>query len=376
MSLSHRRHFLQVASLATAGLITGSCYAGQFGNRSQAPSGRARGSGPLKVGFVYLGPVGDFGWTFTHEQGRQQLQKALGDQVITHAVENVGDEDAEAVIRLLAEDDHHVIFTTSFGFMDPTLTVAQDYPDRIFMHCSGYKLAPNLGTYLARFEQPRYLTGIIAGSMTQSQRIGYIAAFPIPEVIRGINAFTLGVRSVNSEARVIVNWIETWFNPQVERSAAQSLIDDGADVLTQHSDSVAAIELAQDAGIYAIGYHSDMSSFGPDAHLTAAVHRWGPFYQRTAAAILANTWTSTNTWQGFEGEMVDLAPLNPAIPAPVQEQVTAKRQAFATETASPFDGPIRDQQNQERVAANQSLSDDQQLSMDWFVEGVEGTIPT
>lgn len=363
-----RRSLLRCLSFTTAGLLLPACNRGS--------SGPTDPGGPLKVGLIYLGPIGDYGWTFTHEVARQEMQMALGDQIQAYGVENVdeGTGDALEVMRVLARDGHRLILSTSFGFMDATIQAASEFPEITFMHCSGYKRAENVGTYLARFEQPRYLTGMVAGRMTQTGQLGYVAAFPIPEVIRGINAFTLGARSVNPEVTVQVTWAESWYNPQIEEEIAQALIEGGCDVVTQHTDSVAPTQVAQSRGVYSVGYHSDMSAFGPAAHLTASVHRWGQVYTDLARSVLDGSWTSQDIWRGFEGDMVEIAPFHPDVPEDLKAQVMQKRQTFVDQTASPFDGPLRDQEGVERIGAEASLSDGDQLSMDWFVEGVEGQI--
>ncbi len=358
----NRRLLLQVASLAGAGFGLSNC--GQ--RRSSSPISE----GPLKVGFIYVGDVGDFGWTFAHEQGRLELQAALGDQVITTPVADVDDASAAEVIRFLAEDEHRLIFATSFGFGDGTLQVAQEFPDHIFMHCTGAERTSNVGTYLARFEQPRYLAGMIAGRMTTSDQLGYIAAFPIPEVYRGINAFTLGARSVNPKVTVQVEWIKAWIDPAQEARTAESLIANGADVITQHTDSIAAVRVGQAKGMYTIGYHSNMQAFGPDSHLTACVHNWGPLYTQIVNDVLAGVWRSQAIWAGWEAGIVDLAPIHPDVPSDLIEQVDLKRQAFIDQTASPFDGPIQDQTQRARVAEGEALNDADQLAMDWLVDGV------
>lgn len=234
---------------------------------------------PLKVGFVYVSSTGEAGWTYTHDQARLNLEKVFGDQIKTTFIENVAEgPDAERVITQLAQSGHELIFTTSFGYMNPTLKVAKRFPNVKFEHATGYKRSTNVATYFDRIYEARYLTGVVAGHMTKSNIVGYIAAFPIPEVVRGINAFTLGLRSVKPDATVKVLWVNTWFDPAKEREAANSLIDQKADIITFHTDSPAAVQAAEDAGIYAIAYHSDMSDFGPKAHLTAAVHNWESFY--------------------------------------------------------------------------------------------------
>lgn len=374
-----RRNFLRYATVAGSSFALNSCLAGR---NSRLP-GEATPiaspvvvNEPLKVGFVYVGPVGDFGWTYSHDLGRREMEANLQDKVKTTFVENVNEgADAERVIRQLALDGHKLIFTTSFGYMNPTIKVAKEFPDIVFEHCTGYKLAANVGTYLGRFEEPRYLTGMIAGKMTKSNVIGFIGTYPIPEVIRGIGAFTQGLRTTNPQGKVRVLWIQNWYNPAKEREAAQALINLGADVLTQHTDSTAAIQLAAEKGIYAFGYNTDMSKFGTQAHLTSAINKWGKFYIDTALAVINNTWKSQEIWHGIAQGIVDISPMNQAIPSDVQQLVYTKREQFIQGTAYPFDGPVKDQNGVVRVSKGKMLDDKQQLKMDWYVEGIEGSIP-
>lgn len=331
---------------------------------------------PLKVGFVYVSPIGDAGWTYQHELGRRQLEAELGDKVETKYVENVP-EGAESVrvIRELAASGHKLIFTTSFGYMNPTIRVAKQFPDVVFEHNTGYKQAENVGTYVARFYEGRYLTGLVAGSMTKSNTIGYVAAFPIPEVVRGINAFTMGLRRVNPEVQVKVIWVNSWFDPGKEREAADVLIAQGADVVTHHTDSTAATLAAEEKGVYSIGYHSDMSKYGPNAHLTASTHDWGDHYVATAKAVLDGTWKSRAVWSGIKEGMVKLAPLNKAVPQEVADLVAQSQDAIAAGTLHPFQGPVKDQDGKVRVAKGSTMSDQDLLTMDWYVEGVVGKLP-
>ena len=331
---------------------------------------------PLKVGFVYVSPIGDAGWTYQHELGRLQLEAELGDKVETKYIENVP-EGAESVrvIRELAASGHKLIFTTSFGYMDPTIKVAKLFPKVAFEHNTGYKQSKNVGTYVARFYEGRYLTGLVAGSMTKSNTIGYVAAFPIPEVVRGINAFTMGLRSVNPEAQVKVIWVNSWFDPGKEREASDVLIAQGADVVTHHTDSTAPTLAAEEKGVYSIGYHSDMSKYGPNAHLTASTHDWGNFYVATAKAVLDGTWKPDAVWSGIKEGMVKLAPLNKAVPQAVADLVANAERGIADGSLHPFQGPVKDQDGKVRVAKGSALSDKDLLGMDWYVEGVVGKLP-
>jgi len=330
--------------------------------------------GKLRAAFVYVGPVGDAGWTYAHDQGRRCAEKQLG-YVESSYVENVAEADAERVIVDLARRGFKVIFTTSYGYMDATIAAARQFPDTIFEHASGFKRAKNVGTYFGRIEQARYLTGLVAGKMTKTNIIGYVAAHPIPEVVRGINSFTFGVRAVNPKAKVHVVWTNTWYDPGTEREAAESLLNLGADVLAQHQDSPAAVQAASKRGRYAIGYHSDMSKFGGKNHLTAAVWNWCPLYVYILKQVRAGTWKSEDLWWGMERGVVDIAPLSPVVPGAVRQLVEERKKAIVQGKFDLFAGPIKDQGGRVRVPRGSTVSDAQQLSMDWFVEGVVGTIP-
>jgi simple sugar transport system substrate-binding protein len=331
---------------------------------------------PVKVGFVYVSPIGDAGWTFQHDQGRKQMEQALGNKVQTKYVENVAEgADAERVIRELAQSGNVIIFTTSFGYMNPTEKVAKQFAKTDFMHATGYKMGPNMGNYNARFYEGRYLTGVIAGKMTKSNILGYVAAFPIPEVLQGINAFARGARSVNPKAEVRVIWVNSWYDPGKEREAALTLISQGADIVTHHTDSTAVVQAAEEKGKYAFGYHSDMSKYGPKAQLTATTHQWGDFYTKQVQEVIAGTWKPTSTWGGYKEGMIKLAPLNPAVPADVKAMVTKLEGELKAGTFHPFAGPVKDQDGKERVAAGKVMSDDELGKMDYYVEGVAGKLP-
>lgn len=335
---------------------------------------------PIKVGFVYVGPVGDLGWTYAHDQGRLALEEAIPN-VETGYQENVPENpaDAERVIRQFAQDGYDVIFTTSFGYMDPTINVAQDFPDTTFIHISGFKTAPNVGTGFGKIEEPRFVSGQLAGMMTESNQIGYVAAFPIPEVIRGINAFTLGVREVNPEATVRVVWTNTWFNPQTERQAAEALLDGGADVIAQHQDTAGPQQAAEDRGVYGVGYNADMSPLAPDAVLTSAIWNWGPYYIDIVESVINGTWESEQYWGGWQDGVVDMAPIADFVPddirATIEEEVARFKSGEET-IYTIFTGPIADQTGEIRVPEGQAMTDEELLSMNWFVEGVEGEIPS
>lgn len=331
---------------------------------------------PLKVGFVYVGPTGDAGWTYAHDNGRKYLEEQLGDQVETTFVESVAEgADSERVINQLAKSGNKLIFTTSFGYMNPTLKVAKKYSDVAFEHASGYKQSANVGTYFDRAYEGRYLTGIVAGKMTKSNVIGYVGSFPIPEVVRGINAFTLGARSVNPDVVVKVVWVSTWYDPGKEREAAETMILQGADVITQHTDSPGPINAAESKGVYAIGYNSDMSLYGKKAHLTAAIHNWGPVYAAKAQAVLDGTWKAEDIWPGVADGIVDLAPFHEDVPQDVQDYVNAQKQAIGDGSLHPFAGPVFNQAGEAVVAAGTTMSDGDLLGFSWYVKGVEGELP-
>ncbi|MBA4358202.1 MAG: BMP family ABC transporter substrate-binding protein, partial [Desulfovibrio sp.] len=340
-------------------------------DKPAAPAATAVGgpkTGEIKVGFVYTSPVGDAGYSWAHDQGRLAVSRMEG--VKTSFVEAVKEgADSERVIENMARGGYDLIFTTSFGFMDPTMKVAKDFPNVKFMHCSGFKSGPNVSNYFGRIYQARYLTGMVAGSMTKSNIIGYVAAFPIPEVIRGINAFTLGVRSQNPKAQVRVVWTKTWFDPALEKDAAISLLDVNADVIAQHQDSAGPQEAAQQRGKYSIGYNSNMASFAPKAHLTAAVWNWAPLYEAIVKEVRAGTWTGDRAiWWGMETGIVDIAPFGPMVPKAVQDKVLAQKAEFMKGVDKVFVGPIKDQGGQVKIPAGVKAEDKELLGMTWFVE--------
>ncbi|MEH6567887.1 MAG: BMP family ABC transporter substrate-binding protein [Halioglobus sp.] len=331
---------------------------------------------PTKVGFVYVGPTGDAGWTYAHDKGRQYVDEKFGDTVETTYVESVAEgADSERVIRQLAKTGHDIIFTTSFGYMNPTLKVAKSFPNVAFEHASGYKRSKNVGTYFDRAYEGRFLTGIVAGKMTKSNVIGYVGSFPIPEVIRGINAFTLGARSVNPDVIVKVVWVSTWYDPGKEREATETMILQGADVVTQHTDSPGPINAAQSKGVYAIGYNSDMSEYGEKAHLTSTVHNWGPMYAAKVQAVIDGTWKAEDVWVGLADDALDLAPFNDAVPQDVRDYVNAQKAAIVDGTLHPFAGPVKAQDGTVKVAAGETMADGDLLGFSWYVEGVDGALP-
>jgi simple sugar transport system substrate-binding protein len=331
---------------------------------------------PLKVGFVYVSPIGDAGWTTQHNRGREQMQAALGDKVTTSFVEKVPEgADAERVIRDLASQGHKLIFTTSFGFMNPTIKVAEEFPDVKFEHATGYKSAANVGTYNVRFYEGRYAAGVLAGKMTKTNTLGYVGAFPIPEVLQGINAFTLGARSVNPKVQVRVVWVNSWYDPGKERDAANALLGQGADIVTHHTDSSAVVATAEEKGKMAIAYHSDMSRFGPKAQLAAVTHHWGEYYTKTAQSVLDGNWKPGNLWGGMKDGMIKVEAFNASVPKEVVEQVEAKAAAIKAGEFHPFTGPIVGNDGKEIAAKGVVLTDEQLGRMDFYVQGVVGKVP-
>ncbi len=327
---------------------------------------------PLKVGFVYLGPIGDHGWTYAHEQGRQDAIKHFGDKIKTTIVENVPEgPDSERVIRSLSQDGHDLIFTTSFGYMNPTLKVAKRFKKVKFEHATGYKRSKNVSTFNARFYEGRAVCGTIAGHMSKSGSAGYIASFPIPEVVMGINAFTLAARKVNPKFETKVLWVSSWYDPAKEADAAKALIDQGADVIAQHTDSPAALQACEQRGLMAFGQGWDMSSFAPKAHLTAIANKWGVHYIKSIQSVMDGTWKAGDTWWGFKEGIIEMTPYNDRIPADVQAAANATRDGIIDGSAPAFAGPFNDQAGKQRVAAGSALNDGDLHKMDWYVEGVQ-----
>ncbi len=330
----------------------------------------------LKVGFIGVGPIGDLGWTYQHEVGRQAMQKALGDQVESVFIENVAEgADAERAIEQLARTGHKLIFTTSFGFMEPTLKVAAKYPNVFFEHATGFKRAKNVSTYAARFYEGRYIQGQIAAKMSKTGVIGYIVSFPIPEVISGINATMLGAQTVNPNIKVKIIWVNSWFDPPKEADAAKALIDQGADILTQHTDSPAATQIAEQRGIHSFGQSSDMIKFGPHAQLTANTDYWGGYYTRRAKDVLDGKWQSEDTWGGLDSGMVVMAPYT-NMPDDVKKMAMATEAAIKAGTLHPFKCPIVDQDGKTvECKGGSHLDNGQILSMNFYVKGIDDRVP-
>ena len=335
----------------------------------------AAAAAPLKIGFVYVSPVGQAGWTYQHDQARQAMQRTLGDQVTTNFVESVPEgADAERVMRDLAAQGHQLIFATSFGYLEPALRVAADQPGVKFEHAGGYKTAANLNTYNARFYEGRWLAGWLAGKSSQSGVAGYVAGFPVPEVVQGINAFTLGMQAANPKATVRVLWLNTWFDPPKEREAALALINAGADVLTNHSGSPAVPQAAEEKGVKLIGYQSDMRAHAPKAQLAAVTSDWSGYYTRVAQSVIAGTWQAKPMWGGMKDGMVKLAAVSPALAPAVRKELGAREKLLIAGKAGPFMGRLIDQAGQVRNERG-ALGDEAIARMDWYVQGVSGTLP-
>ena len=329
----------------------------------------------VKVAYVYVSPIGDAGWTYQHDLGRKAVEKKYGDKVSVSYVENVPEgADAERVINNLAKKGNAIIFTTSFGYMEPTLAVAKRYPKVAFEHATGYKTAKNVGNYLPRFYEGRYLGGIVAGETTQTNTLGYVAAFPIPEVIRGINAFTLGAKSVNPDIEVKVIWVNSWYDPGKEREAAEALLAQGADVVTHHTDSPAAVQAAQEKGKFAVAYHSDMSQYGPDAQIAAVVHNWEKYYIERVGEVMNGTWYPGSVWQGMKEGMVDIK-MNDSLSEGLKARITDKKAGIINGDIHPFQGPVTKQDGTLVVKLGETMSDGDMLNMNYYVEGVNGNLP-
>jgi simple sugar transport system substrate-binding protein len=332
---------------------------------------------PLKVGFVYVGPVGDAGWTFAHDLGRKHIEEKFGDKIKTTFVEKVPEgPDAERVIRDLVAQGHKLIFATSFGFGDAMEKVAKDHPDVKFEHATGYKTADNLRVYEGRFYEDAYMAGVVAGRMTKTNVLGFVGSFPIPEVLRNINAFTLGAQSVNPKVSTKVVWVNTWFDPPKEAEAAQSLINSKADVLLQNTDSTAVLQTAEKNGKYAFGWDSDMSAFAPKAHLASCVLTWGPYYEKAVNDVLNKTWKTEVTKWGTKEGMNDFIKVADFVSAEVKDEVEKIKAGLKDGSFAVFKGPIADNTGKERLAKDAVADDAWKGGIDFFVKGVEGSVPS
>jgi len=331
---------------------------------------------PVKAAFVYVGPIGDMGWTYQHHQGVEYVKSHMGDDVEIEYVESVPEgSDAERIIRTLARKND-IIFTTSFGYMNPTIKVAESFPDVKFEHATGYMRADNVSVYSARFYENRHVIGKIAGHMTNTNIIGYVASFPIPEVIRGINAAFLAARSVNPDVQFKIVWAYTWFDPGKEADAANALIAQGADVLMQHTDSTAIMTIAEEKGVFAFGQASDMSAFGPNAHLTSIIDVWGPYYLKRIMDVKNGTWESTDTFGGTEEGMLVLSSMSDQVPENVRSQAERTLLGLSKGLIDPFTGPINKQDGSPWLAAGETppMFPDV-ITMDFYVEGIDSKYP-
>jgi simple sugar transport system substrate-binding protein len=372
-----RRTWLLAAGTATVALLA-ACGKKETPPPAPAPvaSAPAPKPAPLKAAWVYIGPVGDAGWSFAHDQGRKAVEAEFGDKVQTSFVEKVPYGDAERVFRDLATQGNKIIFATSFGYMDAMLKVAGEFPDVKFEHATGYKTAANMNVYDARFYHDAYVSGILAGGMTKSNTLGFVASFPIPEVLRNINAFTLGAQSVNPKVKTRVVWIGSWFDPEKEGAAAQELINKGADVLLQNTDSTAVLQTAEKNGKFAFGWDSDMSAVAPKAHLASNMVYWGPYYKKTIKELMDGTWKGEQRtiWGKPEGAN-DVIKFNEAIPEATRKKAEEAAAAIKGGTLDPFTGPIVDNTGKERLAKDTKADQAWKDKVDFYVKGVEGKVP-
>ena len=337
--------------------------------------GSASAADKVKVGWIYVGPIGDHGWTYQHDQGRQRVVKELGDKVETVYVENVAEgPDAERAIERLARDGAKLIFTTSFGFMEATLKVAKKFPNVKFEHATGFKRADNVATYNIKFHEGRYVIGQIAAKMSKTATAGYVVSFPIPEVVSGINAFMLGAQSVNPDFKVKIVWVNSWYDPGREADAAKVLFGQGTDIIVQHTDSTAPLQIAEEQGKFGFGQASDMIKFAPKAQLTAIVDDWSAYYVNRTKALLDGTWKSTDVWGGIASGMVRLAPFT-NMPPEVVKMATETTEKIRTGKLNPFTGPITKQDGTQVGEPGKPLSNKEILGMNWYVKGIDDQLP-
>ena len=373
-----KRLLLKWASLATvagASLLAG-CGKKEEAAPAAAPAASVAKAEPLKIGFVYVGPVGDAGWTFAHDTGRKAIEAKFGDKIKTSFVEKVPEgPDAERVIRDLVAQGNKVIFATSFGYGDAMEKVAKDHPDVYFEHATGYKTAPNLRVYEARFYEDAYLAGIVAGKMTKSNMLGFVGSFPIPEVMRNLNAYLLGAQSVNAKAKLKIVWVSSWFDPPKETEAATTLLNGGADVLLQNTDSSAVLQAAEKAGKYAFGWDSDMSAYAPKAHLASAVLNWAVYYEKVVNDVLNKTWKTEDTKWGTKEGMNDFVKLADVVPDDVKKRVETAKAGLKDGTLAVFKGPLVDNTGKEVLGKDVVADDAWNSKVDFFLKGVEGKPP-
>jgi basic membrane protein A len=373
----YKRKWVQAAALT---VVTSAVLVG-CGKKEEAAAPAAAGAvaaaEPLKAAWIYVGPVGDAGWSFAHDQGRKAAEAKFGAELKTTFVESVPEgADAERVIRDLAQQGNKIIFATSFGYMEPMLKVAKEFPDVKFEHATGYKSADNMRIYDASFYQDTYLAGIVAGSMTKSNTLGFVGSFPIPEVLRNINAFALGAKSVNPKVKVKVVWVSTWFDPPKETEAAQSLINQGADILLQNTDSTAVLQTAEKNGKYAFGWDSDMSAFGPKAHLASAVANWGGYYIKAIEELKAGSWKTGRTVWGVKEGLNDLVKVADVVPADVKAKVEKAKAGLKDGSFEVFTGPLKDNTGKELLAAGVKADQGWKDGVSFYVSGVDGKVPS
>ena len=339
--------------------------------------GTAASAADVKVGFVYVGPIGDYGWTHEHDKGRLAVEEHFGDRVETIYQESVAyGADAERVITTMAMQGVDLIFTTSFGYMDPTLSVAKKFPNIKFEHATGFKRSENVSTYGGRFYEGRAIQGHIAGKMTKTNKIGYIGSYPIPEVVRGINSAYIHAKKVNPDVEFNIIWIYTWFDPAKEADAAKALIDQGADVVLQHTDSTAPQAAAKEAGnVISFGQASDMADYKPFPRVSSIIDDWAPYYIARTQAVLDGTWESTDTWDGIGPGMVSIGEITDAVPANVKVEALAMRDAIADGSYHPFTGPIKKQDGSDWLGAGETSDDGTLLGMNFYVEGITAEVP-
>ena len=372
MTLVSKRSVLKLAALSTvAAAVLVGC-----GKKEEPKPAAAPKPEPLKAAWIYVGPVGDAGWSFAHDQGRKAVEAKFGDAIKTTFIEKVPEgADAERVIRDLAQQGNKIIFATSFGYMEAMLKVAADFPDVKFEHATGYKTAPNMRIYDASFYQDTYMAGVIAGKMTKTNVLGFVGSFPIAEVLRNINAFTLGAQSVNPKIRTKVVWVNTWYDPGKESEAAQSLINQKADVLLQNTDSTAVLQTAEKNGKYAFGWDSDMSSFGPKAHLGSAIVNWAPYYIKAIEEVKAGSWKTERTVWGVKEGLNDLIKIADVVPEDAKKRVDEIKAGLKDGSFNPFTGPVVDNTGKERLAKDQKADQAWLDKVDFYVKGVDGKVP-
>jgi basic membrane protein A len=375
-----KRSLLQFAgygSLCAAAALAG---CGKKEEPPPAPAAAASAAAPkpepLKIAFAYIGPVGDAGWTFAHDNGRKAVEAEFGDKVKTSYVENVPEAaDAERVLRDMVGQGNKLVFGTTFGYMDSMLKVAADSKDVKFEHATGFKLADNMRTYDSRTYEGAYMAGVIAGKMTKTNTLGVVASVPIPEVVRNINSFTLGAQSVNPKVKTKVVWVNKWFDPPKEGEGAQSLINQGADVLMQNTDSSAVLQTAEKAGKLAFGWDSDMSKFGPNAHLGSAVINWAPYYTKAVKDVLEGTWKSEGSWWGVKEGAIDMVSVSDKVPAETKEQIEKIKAGLKDGSFHPWTGPVVGQDGKQVLKKDEKADDKFLHGIMWYVKGVEGKVP-